>query len=125
MPASECNPRPKIFLRKASGQPVGQAGLLVLRVDGVEEIGLGYIIHRPFWGKGFASEAAGASMDYALKALGRSRLMALIRPENIPSQGVALKLGMRLEKSTHYADYQHLVFVALRSLSDTTVDGSK
>jgi RimJ/RimL family protein N-acetyltransferase len=110
-----------LALDKASGQPVGQAGLLVLQVDGVEEIGLGYIMHRPFWGNGFASEAAAASMDYGFKALGRSRFIALIRPENVPSQRVALKLGMKLEKSTHHADYRHLVFVTPRSPPDTTV----
>ena len=54
-----------LALDKASGHPVGQAGLLVLQVDGVEEIGLGYIIHRPFWRMGFASEAAAASRDHA------------------------------------------------------------
>ena len=101
-----------LAIDKASGQPVGQAGLLVLQVDGVEEIGLGYIIHRPFWRRGFASEAAAASMDYAGKALGRSRLIALIRPENVPSRGVALKLGMEVEKITRHADYEHLVYVS-------------
>jgi RimJ/RimL family protein N-acetyltransferase len=104
-----------LALDKASGRPVGQAGLLVQQVDGAEEIGLGYIIHRPFWRKGFASEAAAGSMDYALKALGRRRLVALIRPENVPSQGVALKLGMAVEKTTRHADFEHLVFV--KSLS--------
>jgi [ribosomal protein S5]-alanine N-acetyltransferase len=113
-----------LAVEKKSGQPVGQAGLLVLQVDGVEEIGLGYIMHRPFWRMGYAAEAAAASLDYAFKALGRSRVIALIRPENVASQGVARKLGMKLEKSTHHADYQHLVFVTLRQLSDTTGDGS-
>ncbi len=104
-----------LALDKASGQPVGQAGLLVLQVDGAEEIGLGYIIHRPFWQMGFASEAAAASMDHAFRALCRSRVIALVRPENVPSRGVVQKLGMKLEKSIHYADYQHLVFVTLQN----------
>jgi len=85
----------------------------MLQVDGTEEVGVGYIIHRPFWRMGFASEAAAASRDYAFQALGRSRVIALVRPENVPSQGVVQKLGMRLEKSIRYADYQHLVFVTL------------
>ncbi len=104
-----------LALDKSSNQPVGQAGLLVQQVDGVEEIGLGYIMHRPFWRKGFASEAARACMEYAFTNLGRSRVIALVRPENIPSQGVALKLGMQVEKSTLFADFQHLVFVYLRT----------
>jgi RimJ/RimL family protein N-acetyltransferase len=96
---------------KASGQSIGQAGLLIQMVDNREEIGLGYIIHRPFWRHGFAFEAARASMDYAINKLGRTRVVALVRPENLPSQGLARKLGMNVEKRTHHADYEHLVFV--------------
>ncbi len=99
-----------LALEQASGQPVGQAGLLVLQVEGVEEIGLGYIIHRPFWRRGFATEAAAASRDYALNVLGKPRVIALVRPENVPSQGVALKLGMKPEGRTQYAGYEHLIF---------------
>jgi [ribosomal protein S5]-alanine N-acetyltransferase len=109
-----------LALDKSSSEPVGQAGLLVQQVDGVEEIGLGYIIHRPFWRMGFATEAAAASMDYAFNKLGRNRVIALVRPENIPSQEVALNLGMKIEKSTHFADYQHLVFAALHDSPRTT-----
>ena len=94
---------------------MGQAGLSVLQVDGAEEIGLGYIIHRLFGRMGFASEAAAASRDYAFKEFCRSRVIALVRPENMPSQGVARKLEMKLEKSVHFADYQHLVFVTLQN----------
>ena len=100
-----------LAVEKASGQPIGQAGLLILTVDDREEIGLGYIIHRPFWRRGFAFEAASASMDYAVKNLGRTRVVALVRPENLPSQGLARKLGMAVEKRTRHADYEHLVFV--------------
>jgi len=99
-----------LAVNRESGQPVGQAGLLALQVDGAQEMGLGYIVHRPFWRMGYATEAAAASMDYAFSTLGRRRVIALVRPENVPSQGVARKLGMSLEKSTHHADYEHLVF---------------
>jgi len=104
-----------LALDKLSGQPVGQAGLLVQQVDGVEEIGLGYIIHRPFWRMGFAFEAAVACVDYAVKMLGWNRVIALIRPENVPSQAVAMKLGMEVAKCTRHAEYEHLVFVNRRS----------
>jgi RimJ/RimL family protein N-acetyltransferase len=102
-----------LLLDRATGRPAGQAGLLVLQVDGTEEIGLGYIIHRPFWRRGFAVEAAAGSLEYAVNELGRNRVVALVRPENLPSQAVARKLGMQMEKRTHHADYEHLVFVKI------------
>lgn len=108
-----------LAVEKQSLRPVGQAGLLVLLVDGVEELALGYIIHRPFWRMGYATEAALGSRNYGFEKLGLSRVIALIRPENAPSQGVARKLGMMLEKHTHHADYVHLVFVASNQTSAT------
>ena len=101
-----------LALDKVSGRPVGQAGLLSMQVDGADEIGLGYMMHRPFWRMGYATEAAQASRDYGFSKLGKKRIVALVRPENLPSLGVVEKLRMKLEKRTHYADFEHLVFVA-------------
>jgi len=103
-----------LMVEKATGLPVGQAGLLTIEVDDREELALGYLIHRPFWRRGFATEAAAASRDYAFDTLGRQRVIAPIRPENGPSQGVARKLGMAPEKRTMYAGFEHLIFVAER-----------
>ena len=83
-----------LALEKATGQPVGQIGLLIQTVGGVEEKEVGYLIHRPFWRRGFATEAAQACLDHAFTALARRRVIALVRPENTPSLGVARKLGM-------------------------------
>ena len=100
-----------LALDKASGQLIGQVGLLIQLVDDQPEIGLGYIIHRPFWRCGFAFEAAKACLDHSVKELRRDRVVALVRPENLPSQGLARKLGLEVEKRTYHADYEHLVFV--------------
>src|SRR2546426_5886366 len=100
-----------------TGWASGPAGLAS---GWVEEFGLGYIIDQPFWRMGYATEAAEGSRDYCFRKLGKRRVVALIRPENVPSLGVARKLGMTLEKRTHYADYEHLVFV---SGPDQTVKG--
>lgn len=103
-----------LAIEKASGQPVGQAGVLAQEVDGVEETGIGYILHRPFWGQGFATEAARGCLRYAFETLGRARVVILIRPENAPSLRVAERLNARLERSTHSAGFEHLVFVLHR-----------
>lgn len=101
-----------LALDKTTQQPIGQAGVLAQEVDGVAEVGLGYIIHRPFWKRGFATEAATACRDYAFERLGKRRVIVLVRVENAPSQAVALKLGMKLEKRVMFAGFEHLVFTA-------------
>lgn len=103
-----------LAIEKASGLPVGQVGVLMQEVDGVEETGIGYMLHRPFWGQGFATEAARGCLHYAFETLGHDRVVILIRPENAPSMRVAQRLNARLERSTHYAGFEHFVFVLHR-----------
>ena len=104
-----------LVLEKASGQPVGQVGLLFQYFQGVDEKEGACLIHRPFWRRGFATEAASACRDYAFDVLGRQRVIALIRPENVPSQGVARKLGMTPEPDRiWHSRFEHLVFSVSR-----------
>lgn len=100
---------------RAGGEPVGQAGLLVQRVNGALQPEVGYLVHRPFWRRGYATEAALATRDHAFQVLGMPRVISLIRPENLPSQGVAGKLGMRPEGTAFHAGSEHLVFAVARS----------
>ena len=103
-----------LALDKISGQPIGQAGLLAQQVDGVAEIGIGYMIHRPFWRQGYATEAAAHCRDYAFGTLGKERLIVLVRPENVVSVKVAGKIGFTRERETNYAGFVHTVFAKAR-----------
>lgn len=82
------------------GRFVGDCGLTVQRVDGVEEIEVGYHVRAELQGRGFATEAALACRDYARDVAGVRRLVAIINPENRPSRRVAEKVGLTLEKRT-------------------------
>jgi [ribosomal protein S5]-alanine N-acetyltransferase len=106
-----------LAMEKETGQPVGQAGVLHQDVEGAIEIGLGWIMHRPYWRRGFATEAAMACREYAFEVEKREHVIALIRPENTPSRGVAAKLGMAQEKSVSYSGFEHLVYVSHRPLT--------
>lgn len=98
---------------RETGEPVGQVGLVRQQVDGAAEDEVGYLIARRYWRRGFAIEAALATRDYAF-ARGRRRVISLIRPVNLPSQAVARKLGMAVEKSTCCWDLEHLVYAVSR-----------
>jgi [ribosomal protein S5]-alanine N-acetyltransferase len=89
---------------------IGDCGLVIQDVDGVEELEVGYSFSRKYWGRGFATEAARACMDYAFERLGRRRIVSMIRPENEPSRRVAERNGLRIEKEIFWRGYQHYVY---------------
>jgi RimJ/RimL family protein N-acetyltransferase len=84
-----------------SGEFAGQCGLVAQEVDGRDEVEIGYLFLRRFWGRGLATEAARACRDYGFGTFGFDRLVSLIDPSNLASRRVAEKVGMRLEKHTH------------------------
>lgn len=79
------------LIDKASGRWLGRIG--PWRPDGWlgDEIGWGVIPEAQ--GKGYATEAAAAAMDWAVETLGWTRIIHCIDPENFPSQRVAERLG--------------------------------
>lgn len=58
---------------------------------------LGWIISKDYWGKGYATEAAEAMIDFGLKHLNIHRFIAHCDSENVNSYRVMEKLGMKLE----------------------------
>jgi len=113
-----------LAVEKSSGRPVGQVGLLIQRIDGVEEKEVAYLLHRPFWGQGFATEAAAACRDYAFATLRRRRVFALIRPENERSRAVATRLGMHAgPQSVEHGGFTHLVYAVEAAESVQTAPG--
>ncbi len=83
-----------LALERDGSGPVGLAGVVMTPVQGRDEPAIGYILLKDRWGRGYASEAAAACRDYVLGAMGRERVVTLIRPENAPSLRVAERIGM-------------------------------
>jgi RimJ/RimL family protein N-acetyltransferase len=71
-----------------------------MRADryGIEELEVGYHVRTSMQGQGYGTEAAAASRDYARDVLKATRLIAIINPANVPSQRVATKIGLAVEK---------------------------
>jgi [ribosomal protein S5]-alanine N-acetyltransferase len=111
-----------LAIDKTVGQPVGQVGLLIQQVRGVPEKEVAYLIHRPFWRLGFATEAGCAVRDYAFSVLDRPRVIALIRPQNVPSIGVARKLGLQEEPDRiEHSGFEHIVFSRAKDADASTI----
>lgn len=85
-------------IHKAERKFIGRCGLAPQQVDGQLEVEVGYLLAKEYWGQGLATEAAIACRDYGFEKLGLNRLISLIDPENIASQKVAIKNGMKYDK---------------------------
>ena len=94
----------------ATGEPLGQIGLIMQTVDGERIPEVGYLLHYPYWHRGFAVEAARGVRDYAYTEMDYPFVISLIRPRNTPSQAVAQKLGMKVWKHCQHGGYLHDVY---------------
>lgn len=77
------------------GEFVGDCGLTWQYVNGRAELEVGYHVRRDVQGRGYASEAALASRDFARDVLGVPLLVAIIHPGNVASRRVAERMGMQ------------------------------
>jgi ribosomal-protein-alanine N-acetyltransferase len=93
---------------KETGKFIGRCGLLPWTIEGQQEVEVAYTIAREFWGQGLATEAAQSIVQHGFEKLGYRRLISLIDPENIASQRVAEKIGMRLESKVDGIDGDNL-----------------
>ena len=93
------------------GEFVGDCGLTIQDIEGEPFVEVGYHVHLALRGQGLATEAA-MSVREAARAGGVTHLVAIIRPENLPSQRVAQKIGLRLERQVFKNGGDALVFGA-------------
>lgn len=108
---------------KSSGRLIGDCGPVEQEVDGSREIEVGYHVHRDLWNLGLATEAARASIDYAFRELRPSRVISLIRPENLASRRVAEKNGLALDKVVFWRGYDHCIYQLTRRGRESAATG--
>lgn len=77
---------------------IGDCGITMQNIDNELIPELGFHIIKAYCNKGFATEAALACKEYAFDVLNYSRIFSYTTVQNIPSQKVAEKIGMRFYK---------------------------
>jgi RimJ/RimL family protein N-acetyltransferase len=80
---------------KADGRQIGGIGLRIDREHQHAE--LGYWLGVPYWGKGYATEAAREVLRYGFEELGMHRIFASHFGQNPASGRVLNKIGMKQE----------------------------
>jgi ribosomal-protein-alanine N-acetyltransferase len=95
-----------------SKEVIGAAGLSHLR-DGTE-IEVGYRFLHRFWGHGYATEAARASIAFGFDELGLDRIVAVTEPDNLASRRVMEKCGLTFVGVTTLDGRPHVKYAITR-----------
>jgi ribosomal-protein-alanine N-acetyltransferase len=79
---------------------IGWAGLQYL--PETDEIEVGYLLGKGYWGRGLATEAARSSVQFGFEDLGIEAIVGIVHPENVASQRVLEKAGLSYVEPAHY-----------------------
>ncbi len=83
--------------RHTDAEVIGICGLL--KRDTLEDVDIGFAFLQAFWGKGYAREAANATLDYGKATHDLSRIVAITDPQNQASIALLAKLGFQFEQT--------------------------
>ena len=86
---------------RGTGSVMGDCGLILYAFRG-PDVELAFRLGKPYWGKGYATEAAAAWVAHGFVELGLERIVGVTNPENVASQRVLEKVGMRFEGMDEY-----------------------
>lgn len=84
----------------ADGRLMGRSGLQYLPDS--DEVEIDFLLGKPFWGYGYATEAGRAGVRYGFETCHLSEIVGIVHPENKASRRVLEKLGMQLTAHTRY-----------------------
>lgn len=83
--------------RKFDSNHIGFVDFSTLIRDNFQWARMGYTIHNQFWRKGYGEEAVTGAINFGFENLHYHRIEAHIDPANLPSIGLAKKVGMTFE----------------------------
>lgn len=89
--------------RRADGALLGMCGLSV-EPWFPDDLEIGWRLARPYWGQGYATEAARAWLSYAFDRLGAPRVISVADAPNLRSIAVMRRIGLRFEQAVQLRD---------------------
>ncbi len=92
---------------KETGTFIGRIGLQYHEEwpEGEHKTEVSWLLDRSFWGRGFATEGARASVRYGFEELGLERIISIALPQNLASRRVMEKTGLTLRGRTRWRDH--------------------
>ena len=89
---------------------IGWCGLQYL--PETDEIEIGYLLSKSYWGRGLATESATRGLDFGFKTLNIKEIVGIVHPENFASQKVLEKIGLEFQERTEYFGMECFKYLA-------------
>lgn len=109
------------IIEMESNDIIGSCGFNSLDFEN-EKAEIGYDIARAFWGRGYASEAINALLDYGFSTLKLNRIEAKVEPENVNSVKVLQKLNFIFEGTLRRYERVNGKFININMYSKLITD---
>ncbi len=90
-----------VIVLKATNEVIGWAGLkynIEMVNNKTHFYDIGYRLNEKFWGKGYASEASFAWLEYGFKTMNIKLMEAAAHANNVASNRILEKIGMKITK---------------------------
>lgn len=93
---------------KSSSAMIGFTGLMKAKKPlPTSAVEIGWRLSSSCWGRGYATEAAKAVLDYGFKKLGFEEICSCTVVENRRSQCIMEKIGMKRDLEGDFNDFEH------------------
>ena len=97
-------------IEKATGDFIGWTGLKFITTEINKQIhyyDLGYRLIRKYWGKGYATETAEATLIHGFETMNLSEIYAMVDVQNKASKNVLEKAGLQCMETFNYQGDEH------------------
>ena len=97
---------------RSSAEIVGRVGLMLhpdLPLDG-PKVEVGWTLQRSAWGRGYATEAAMASLELGFRRLGLPQIFSMTRPDNARSRAVMERCGLTLRGELDFRGWKQVYY---------------
>ena len=97
---------------------IGWSGLQYL--PETDEIEIGYLLSKQYWGRGLATESATAGIEFGFNQLGVREIIGIVHPDNFASQRVLEKIGLNYLERAEYFGMACFKYLAKNSSGEVT-----
>lgn len=103
------------IVHKADDALIGRCGFYAFRGERSIVPELAFFLAKPYWGAGLATEAGHACLRHLFRSPVRARAVATVLPDNLASQRVLEKIGMRALRHIAIASVPAILYAIERT----------